>query len=202
METSVNRQIFADIFDDYDNLPIVFKKHYQNYGFCDEATKCEGIMRVYLSPLMKIGAPFLALTKTLIAKTGENIKVDVNFKSNPNDNSFTYDRVFYFNQKPQIFTSKMVPMGGSKVIEWTKSGLGWGADFYYKNGRVILSHEAYYLKIFGKLIRAPLEFLFGRANAYEIAINDDEFEMYMDITHPFFGKLYEYSGRFRMMKNV
>jgi hypothetical protein len=67
---------------------------------------------------------------------------------------------------------------------------------------VILNHEAYYLKIFGKLIRAPLEFLFGRANAYEIAINDDEFEMYMDITHPFFGKLYEYSGRFRMMKNV
>ena len=195
----MNKPIFADIFDDFENLPIVFKKHYQNHGFCDETTKCEGQMRVYLSPLMKIGAPFLALTQTLIAKTGENIRVEVNFKSNPNDNSFTYDRVFYFNDKPQIFTSKMLPMGGSKIIEWTKSGLGWGANFKFENGRVILSHEAYYLKIFGKIIRVPIEFLCGRANAYEIAINDDEFEMYMDIRHWLFGKLYEYSGRFKMV---
>ena len=107
----MNKPIFADIFDDFENLPIVFKKHYQNHGFCDETTKCEGQMRVYLSPLMRISAPFLSLTQTLIAKTGENIRVEVNFKSNPNDNSFTYDRVFYFNDKPQIcllYTSRCV----------------------------------------------------------------------------------------------
>jgi len=40
--------------------------------------------------------------------------------------------------------------------------------------------------------------LIGEGNALEKPVDDDTFDMQVDITHPWWGKVYEYKGRFHL----
>ena len=192
-----NQPIFEKVFgDDWDNMPIIFKKHYQNRPYSNDITNTKGVMNIYIAPILQPIAPFLALTQTLIAKKGDNIDVLVKFKSGENDEYFRFEREFAFPDKTRRFYSTMERVDDKMIIEWTKSGIGWGCEFKYKDNQVSLLHRGYFMKLFGKPIRIPVELIAGRGFAYERAIDDNNFEMYMEIKHFLFGKTYSYSGTF------
>ncbi|MCF6264614.1 MAG: DUF4166 domain-containing protein [Xanthomonadales bacterium] len=44
--------------------------------------------------------------------------------------------------------------------------------------------------------------IFGEGNAEEIAVDEDVFEMFVTISHPWWGKMYEYKGQFELRKNA
>ena len=56
------------------------------------------------------------------------------------------------------------------------------------------------MNIFGYFIPLPLTFLIGKGYAEEIATDNKTFDMITHITHPWWGKIYEYKGRFKVIE--
>jgi len=200
IENSCRTPTFRPIFGDtWGDLPPVMHKHYANRPFTGDEVIVEGLMEVKIHWLVKLFAPLFAISKTLVPKAGKNVKVSVKFKSRQDSNLFCFDREFSFDDgKDYRFFSRMEPIGGNEVVEWTASGLGWRATYSYENNRVILRHRGYCIKLFGARIALPLTPLFGSANAEEWVISDSEFGMFMNIKHLLFGELYSYGGTFEI----
>lgn len=198
----INRSeyIFAPIFGKtWDKLPLIFKKHYANRGFSSDVYLASGTMSINIAPFLQPFSWILAFTKTLAPIHADNVKTEVHFISEPNSNAFWFDRDFYpEGKKPLKFKSRLVPIGENSVIEYTQSGLGWKAQYEYTNGRVRLIHKGYILRLWNRDFHLPLDWLLGQSSAYETAINDYSFAMYMEIRHWLFGKLYSYEGVFEM----
>lgn len=195
---SNNEPIFKEIFGKYWNsLPPVMQKHYANRGYTNDEVVCKGVMNVELSPIAKLLSPLLALTKTLLPRSGENIPATVRFLSSPDNDYFHFDRELCFpDGKRYQFFSHMVSIGNGDIIEWTGSGIGWKGHYSYDGEHVRLDHRGYCYRILGKQIPLP-SWLFGYANDIEEAtIDENRFRMHMTINHPVFGKLYSYSGTF------
>ena len=192
--------IFQPIFGStWNDLPPVMHKHYANRPFTGNVVIVEGLMKVKIHWLVKLLIPLFAVSKTLVPKAGTNIEVTVKFRSEPNSNIFCFDRKFSFpDGKVYRFFSRMEPVKGNEVIEWTASGLGWRAAYSFENNRVILRHRGYCIKLFGIHMALPFTALFGSANAVEWAVSDNEFAMFMNIKHPLFGELYFYGGAFEI----
>jgi Domain of unknown function (DUF4166) len=156
-------------------------------------------MAVELSWLTRLLAPLLRLTGALVPIAGRDIPVTVTFRSEADSAAFCFDREFRFAERDAYrFRSVMVPAGNNEVIEWMPMGLGWRAAFSFVNERVRLDHRGYVLQLFGKVVQVPLEFLLGRGEAWEEALDDSSFRMAMIIRHRLFGHVYGYSGTFRI----
>jgi hypothetical protein len=199
---SERHPIFQNIFGaGWDQLSPVFRQHYANRPFSRDVVVVEGVMDVDLSGMARLFAPLLCITGALVPFAGHDIPVTVTFRSEPESSTFHFDREFRFpGCKPYHFRSAMVPVGGHEVIEWMAIGFGWRAAFSYAEGQVRLDHRGYALRCFGKVIPMPVEWLFGRGEAWERAIDDTRFAMEMTIRHRFFGRLYGYSGTFRIVE--
>jgi Domain of unknown function (DUF4166) len=192
--------IFSSIFGaSWSQLPPVFRQHYANRAFSRDEVVVEGVMAVEMSWLARLMVPLLRLSGALVPIAGRDIPVVVTFRSDPESAAFCFDREFRFpGREPYHFRSVMIPVGGNEVIEWMAIGLGWRAAFSLAEGRVRLNHRGYALRLFGKAIPMPLEFLLGRGAAWEWALDDTGFSMEMTIRHRLFGKVYGYSGTFRV----
>lgn len=193
--------IFKEIFsDDWDKLPIVMKKHYANRPFSDDVNICQGVMDIEFNWLGKLCTPLFKLFGTLIPYQGKGIKAVVKCGSSKIDNSFSFDRSLYFpNKKPFYFRSKMVPLRNNELIEFMKFGIGWHMKYEYEDNLVKLKHIGYVINIFGLRMPIPLALLLGKGYAQEKALSDDEFEMFVTIIHPLWGKIYEYRGQFKII---
>ncbi len=194
-----SQPIFKSIFGEaWNEMPPALKKHYANRPYTDDVVPLDGVMDIKFSKLTRIIAPLFRIFGALAPYEGENIPTVVYSKSEPGSDNYILERHFNFPDKNFIFRSNLVPLGGSKVIEIMKSGLGWYCDISYQNGKVILAHKGYRLRLFGILIPIPLGLILGKAYAEEEAIDDDNFRMEMSITHPWFGQTYLYKGRFKV----
>jgi hypothetical protein len=91
-----------------------------------------------------------------------------------------------------------VPIGGAELIEWMGIGIGWRAVIGHEDGRVMLRHRGYALSFFGRTLPLPLAWIIGRGEAFEEALDARTFRMAMSINHRLFGKVYGYSGTFRI----
>lgn len=172
-------------------------KHYANRPHSKDVVTVEGVMKVEVPIFAKLLTPLFRLAGALVPYAGENVPVTVHFRSEPDSAAYCFDRIFHFpGKQPYHFRSRMVPVGGNEVVEFMPIGIGWNASYHYDGHKVLIEHRGYKAKLFGKLVRLPLELLMGRGYAEEEAIGDDRFRMYMDIRHPLFGKVYAYSGEF------
>lgn len=192
--------IFKAIFgNDWEQLPIVMKRHYANLPFSQDIVTVRGKMDIKFNWFGKLCAPIFKLFNTLIPHQGTNIDTIVHYRSNPNDTSFSFDRVLDFpNKAPFHFRSKMVQIKNQEVIEFMNFGLGWHMDYVYENDLVKLKHRGYVIKILGITIPIPLSLIIGKGYAEERALSDNSFEMLMTITHPLWGLVYKYKGKFEI----
>ena len=92
----------------------------------------------------------------------------------------------------------MVPVEGNELIEMMKFGLGWKMAYLWQDNHVKLIHRGYVFKLFGHFIPLPITWLLGQGNATETAIDEHNFAMSVDITHPWWGKIYQYNGQFKV----
>lgn len=193
-----NSPIFQSIFgEQWNALPPVMHKHYANRPLTGDVVTVEGIMKVEMSLFARFISPLMRMSGALVPYAGENIPVTVHFRSEPDSNAYGFDRIFHFpGQAPYAFRSRMLPAGGNEVVEFMPIGIGWNASYRYDGKKVLIEHRGYKMRLFGKLLCLPLELLLGRGYAEEEAIDAECFRMYMDIQHPFFGKIYAYSGEF------
>lgn len=197
--------LFKNIFGaDWQRLPPVFHRHYACRSGTDDQNSCSGVMEVQSSLLGRLLAPLFYLSGTLVPYTGRDIPATVTFRSTRKNgrDGIAFDRVFHFpGRKPYRFHSVMLPSGGNTMTEHTRMGFGWRAAFVWTGEKIDMQHRGYTLNIFGRTLPFPGEWLLGRGNASETALDDESFAMTMDITHPLWGRVFSYSGVFRMNKD-
>ncbi|UTW56378.1 DUF4166 domain-containing protein [Kordiimonas sp. SCSIO 12610] len=192
--------IFKSVFGkDWEHLPSVMHKHYTNRPFTNDTYSCVGKMDVKAHILMRLFAPLSHMLGGIPIANQSDIPVKVIFKSTPFDDHLHFVRTFQMrDRKPYIFHSEMIPTGDNKITEVMKMGLCWQSKFKWQNNKVILAHNGYAVKLFGRLISLPLTWLIGHIHAEEEATSEIGFKMFVEINHWLFGKLYEYRGEFTM----
>lgn len=194
--------IFKSIFGDtWDSLPPVMHKHYANHPYSNDLTIAEGRLDVICAGPMKLMAPIMKLMGQIPPHNEENVPVTVRFQSDLTSKSFHFNRIFNFKKiKPYNFKSRMVQIKDNEVIEIMHFGLGWKMLYSWDGEKVILQHNGYAWLIFGHLIPLPLTLLMGKGYAEETPVDDDTFDMITHITHPWWGKIYQYKGQFKISK--
>lgn len=193
--------IFKKVFgESWDVLPSVFHKHYANRASSDDRVVVEGSLDLLCRAHMKILSPLLWLLGSAPPSNDKNVPVTVQFTSKDGA-EFHFDRAFHFeNRKPHHFRSRMRQVQGSEVIEIMRFGICWRMNYLWQDNKVVLKHKGYALHLFNCFIPLPISWLVGRSDAEEVAVSDDEFDMSASITHPLFGKVYEYRGRFKVVE--
>lgn len=198
--TKKDAPIFQSVFgQNWGALPPVMKKHYANRPHTNDKVTTEGVMKIESSFLGRLLTPLFMLAGTLVPHEGNDIPVTVNFLSSPTSNRFSFDRTFFFpGKKPYRFFSRMQPLKNNELVEFMRFGFGWHAAYSWNGTKVILDHKGYVLNFFGMLLPIPLDLVMGKGYAEETPIDDDHFSMMMEIRHPLWGKIYGYSGTFKI----
>lgn len=197
-----NEPIFQSIFgDQWDELPIVMKRHYSNRPYTQDATVVTGALDVLCKPPLLYVSRLMRLLGQIPTRNETNVPVTVTFQSDLYSKSFYFNRIFNFaNSKPYKFQSRMLQIEGGEVIEIMRFGLAWKLQYAWDGEKVILSHRGYALQFFGHLIPLPLTIIMGAGYAEEYPVDDNTFDMETHIIHPWWGKIYEYKGRFEVQK--
>jgi predicted DCC family thiol-disulfide oxidoreductase YuxK len=196
--------IFQSIFGQtWDSLPPVMKRHYANHPYCSEEVAVEGALKIEASRIGRLFFPLFKLMKTLIPREGNNIQTTVRFITSVDNNEFQFDRYMRFPDGASYrFHSRMKPVGGNVLVETMSCGLGWRMAYEWTGEKVILQHKGYALNLFGFFLPLPIRLIMGAGYAEETPINDNEFSMITEIRHPLWGKIYGYSGCFKVVKDI
>jgi len=191
--------IFQAIFgEQWSQLPIVFKRHYENRAYSQDKTSVKGKMTIQSKGILKWFGPIMGMLRMLPPYPAKDIPITVDYLSYPDSNAFYMQRIFYYpDRSPFIFNSKMLPQGDNVLVELTQCNFGWKMAYEYDGSCVKLVHRGFVIKFFKWVIPLPAEWIIGRCNAEEVAISDNAFSMKMQFTHPWFGVLYEYFGNFK-----
>jgi predicted DCC family thiol-disulfide oxidoreductase YuxK len=194
--------IFKPIFGTaWDDLPEVFHLHYANRPYTSDRTRVVGVMDVACSGPMKLLAPLVNLLGQIPARNESDVSVAVEYRSDIYTKAFGFTRMFGFEgREPYIFQSRMIPIDGGDVVEVMRFGLCWQLRFDWDGGKVTLNHRGYALSLFGHFLPLPLTWVLGTAYCEETVVDDRTFDMVTDITHPLWGRVYEYKGRFRVVE--
>jgi predicted DCC family thiol-disulfide oxidoreductase YuxK len=194
--------LFKSIFGEaWDHLPPVFKSHYANRPYTNDRTRVIGVMDVACFGPLKVLAPLMNAMGQIPARNQKDVSVAVEYTSDFYSRSFTFRRMFAFaDDEPYTFGSRMVQTQNNEVVEIMRFGLCWRLRFSWDGVRVTLSHRGYAFNLFGLFVPLPLTWLLGRGHAEETAVNDRTFDMATHITHPLWGRVYEYKGRFRIIE--
>ena len=192
---------FKSIFGEaWDLLPTVMKKHYGNRPYSNEVTRVKGTLEVFCRPPLLWFSPLMKLLGQIPIFNEKNVPVTVYFESDVDTKYFHFNRVFNFaNAKTYKFHSRMLQIKDNQVVEIMRFGLAWKMAYSWDGEKVVLSHRGYAIHILGHLVPLPLTLFMGAGEAIEIPIDERTFEMKVVITHPWWGELYGYNGRFEVL---
>lgn len=195
-----NDPIFKSIFGAvWDQLPAVMKLHYANRPYTNDMVSVSGQMDIHPTWFIRVLAPIAKYAGVLVPYAGRDIPTTVEFRSDPANSSFTFNRIFQLPRHGTfVFRSRMVPQPNGDMIEFMRSGIGWRTAYRYNGSKIQLLHRGYVLRLLGRNIPLPISSLIGRGYAEEEAIDDQSFRMMMEIRHPLFGQIYQYCGTFQV----
>lgn len=176
------------------------KKHYANRPYTDDVTAVEGKLDVTCNQPLKFFTPIIRLLGQVPAYNEKDVPVTVRFESDKDTKSFHFNRTFHFkNTKPYVFKSRMLQIKDNKVVEFMRFGLAWKMLYLWDGEKVTLEHCGYFLNLFRCLIPIPLSVFIGKGYGEEKPVDENSFDMMVSITHPWWGKVYEYKGRFEVV---
>lgn len=196
-----NQPTFKSIFgDQWDELPLVMKKHYANRPYTEEKTTVKGVLEITSKPPLLWFSPLMTCLGQIPVRNERDVPVTVHFESDLDSKSFYFNRTFHFRQgQHYTFRSRMMQIAGNEVIEIMKFRLGWKMHYFWNGEKVVMSHKGYALHLFGHFIPLPLTMLLGAGYAEERPVDDNTFEMNVHINHAWWGKIYEYKGHFEVV---
>lgn len=199
--SDAGRPIFAPVFGaDWECLPPVIRRHYPNRPYSNDSIRVEGVLDVVSAGPVRLLAPLLSALGQIPARNESGVPVAVTFRSDPASAAFTFDRRFRFDDGDYHFRSRMVHLGDGEVIEIMRLGFFWRCRYAWRNGTVVLAHRGYGIRLLGWNVPLPLGLLLGRNEAEEVPLDAHSFEMKTRITHPIWGRVYEYRGRFHFVE--
>ena len=198
MTTDNSQPVFSRVFDrQWSLLPAVMHKHYFNRPYSNDHTQVTGTINVWCAGPLKLCAQLLWRLKSIPPHSETDVPITVDFHSSPDNNHFRFERLFRFREKPHYrFSSVMEPIKDDLVVERMSGHIGWLLRYSWEDQKVKLKHQGYVICL-GKLkIPLPVSWLIGKGYAEEWALDENRFAMCMHISHPLWGKLYQYDGEF------
>jgi hypothetical protein len=195
MTKSIFQKVLAE---DWDRLGSVIKRHYFLRPFSEDYICVRGEMsEIDHSFIAKLFLPFGVLFGAVVPYRGRNVPVDVHYNTSKANANIYWDRVFKFSdQRHYHFKSYMEPVRDNEVIEFVRFGVGMRLKVTVENGAIVFRDCGYIWRIFGRDIPIPVNLVFGHAYVEERPIDDNTFSMKMILTHPIFGVLFRYEGKF------
>ncbi len=189
---------------DWQKVAPMIQKHYGLHPRSTEEVELKGVMSVYyplaafllLAPARLFGGPVLLREK--------HIPVRVKNSSQPQSKSMHWHRSFQSERrtKPHIFRSRMEYVGGNEIIEMIGTtphfGMGIKMAIRQERGTILYESTGYLLKIGRLTIPIPGHLLLGHAWIEEKETDDQQIAMKFYIKHRLWGRIYSYSGKFRI----
>lgn len=184
---------------DWNSLGGIVRRHYFLRPKSKDYMCVTGEMsEVHHSTVAKLLIPFGLLFGAVIPFRGSCIPTDVHYNSSPENSNIYWDRVFKFDNRDFHFKSHMEPVGANEAIEFVRFGVGILLHVSVENGALVFRDTGYIWRLRDYDIPIPGRWLMGRVYVEERPIDDDRFSMKMTLTHPLFGILFRYSGRFEL----
>lgn len=193
-----DQPIFQTIFGEaWKQLPHVLHRHYANRPCSTDRVTVQGHLDVLCRGPIRLLRPLFKSLHLIPLLNETQVPVTVVYESHPDSHDFSLNRTFHFaNRAPYRFCSHMRQLAGDEVVELMRFGIGWRMRYLWQDGKVILQHKGYLLNLFGHFTPLPLTTLLGTVHAEETALDDSNFAMCVEIRHPWWGRIYGYSGRF------
>ena len=185
---------------DWEKLGNVVQKHYFLRPFSDDYICVNGVMsEVNHSLLAKLLLPLGLLFGAIVPYRATNVPIEVHYNACKDNSNIYWDRVFKFSDSRHFhFKSHMVQVKDNEVIEFVRFGVGLRLRVTAEDGAMVFRDTGYLWRLFGLNIPFPGSWLLGHAYVEERPIDDEHFSMKMEITHPWFGTLFVYRGRFTL----
>lgn len=182
----------------WNELGPVIREHYFLRPYSADAVSVDGIMlEVKHSRVAKLLLPMFQFFGALVPYAGVNVPVVVHYRCQPTERRIYWRRVFRFPKRAEFhFRSYMEPVANGEMIEFVRFGVGMRLAVTAEAGALVFRDKGYVWRIGSLLVPLPLGWLLGSAYIEERPISDTEFSMQMTLTHPWFGELFQYRGRF------
>ncbi|MDH5693276.1 MAG: DUF4166 domain-containing protein [Gammaproteobacteria bacterium] len=177
--------------DQWHALPTVLRAHYQEDDNSDI-----GALDVEYPWFMQYYLNFLRLFGALVNKRGKEIPTTVE-KTLANRVQHWRRTITFPNGKTLIFRSRWVYTGGNELIEYVNPFLGLRMAVKVEDGKLLYSGRSYILKLGSLLIPIPEALVLGHTTIEEVGLDENHFAMDFRLTHPLFGQLFRYAGKFR-----
>jgi hypothetical protein len=185
----------------WDVLAPVIRAHYGLLPFTDQSLQLKGSMEsVTHSRSANLLIPFLALAGALVPYQGKDVPVEVLNHTRRDRSGLYWQRTFFFaGRTPFIFRSQMQYSGPQEITEFVRFGFGIRFEMVEKDGGIVQHDVGYVWKISRLSIPLPFSLLMGKTYIEEMPVSDTEFAMKMVLSHPVFGEMFQYNGRFTVI---
>lgn len=198
---TVSTPVFQSVLGaDWEKLGAVVRRHYFLRPFSNDYICVKGTMReVRHNAFAKLLIPFARVFGALVPYEGQDVPIEVHYTAKPGDATIHWDRVFHFSGRaPFHFRSHMEQIGPNRVIEFVRLGVGMKLRVTAEQGALVFRDDGYIWRLFGVDVPLPLGLLMGSAYIEERPVDENGFSMRMTLTHPLFGQLFRYEGRFSL----
>lgn len=177
--------------DQWQELPPALKAHYQSNANSDI-----GQMDIEYPIYMKPYLTLLRLFGALINRRGKNIPTTVE-KHMKGDIQYWKRTIRFTQDKIILFKSFWVNDGSNELIEYVNPFLGLRMSVHIENNELHYEGRNFVVKLGNLLIPIPEWLVLGHTTIIETALNDNEFKMDFKLSHPIFGTVFRYSGKFK-----
>jgi len=172
------------------------RRHYGLHCEADEAIALQGRMQVTypigMLPLILSARLFGAL----VHLRGEDVIVTVQNHTQTQATGLFWHRTFGFTRKNVIFKSRMEHLQDNEIIEYVRFGMGIRMYLSERDGALVFKSNGYLWKLGFLKLRLPDWLLLGNAEIIESADGAEGVALDFNVVHPWWGKTYDYNGRF------
>jgi hypothetical protein len=175
---------------DWEKLPPALQAHYR-FG----ATVDTGSMDIEFPRFMQPVWSILKLFGALVDRKGNGVMTIVE-KSVVGERQVWRRTITYADGQVVRFDSFWVAAGNGQVIEFVNPVLGLQMVPYMVGDKLHYCGVRFVAKLGPVTISIPEWLTLGHATIVEEALDDTHFAMDFRLTHPWFGQLFRYSGKF------
>ncbi len=176
--------------DEWTKLPPALQTHYR-FG----TTTDTGHMDIEYPRFMQLYLNVLHLLGGLVNRRGLQVPTLVE-KHVVNEKQYWRRTITYPDGQVVKFDSFWVPAGKNQVIEYINPILGLAMAVRVKDGQLHYQGVRFVAKFGPIVLPVPEWLVLGHTTIVEKAIDETHFAMDFRITHPLFGQVFRYSGRF------
>ena len=175
---------------DWDKLPPALQAHYR-FGTTTDTGSMDIEYPRFMQPVWSI----LRLLGALVDRQGKSVTTIVE-KRVVGERQVWQRTITYPDGQIVRFDSFWVAAGNAEVIEFVNPVLGLQMAPYVVGEKLHYRGVRFIAKLGPVTIPIPEWLVLGHATIIEEALDDTHFAMDFRLTHPLFGQLFRYSGKF------